>query len=46
MTESREGKSADDDLRVELEVNSQLDKDVSYSPAIAASMTKSQQMMI
>ena len=40
MFEFREGKSADDDLRVELEVNSQLDKDVSHSPVIAASMTE------
>ncbi len=34
MTEFREGKSADDDLRVKLEVKRQLDKDVSRSPVI------------
>jgi hypothetical protein len=34
MTEFREGKSGDDDLRVELEVKRQLDKDVSRSPVI------------
>jgi hypothetical protein len=34
MTEFREDKSADDDSRVELEVKSQLDKEVSHSPVI------------
>ena len=34
MTEFREDKSADDDLRVELEVKSQLDKEVSHSRVI------------
>jgi hypothetical protein len=34
MTEFREVKSTADDLRVDLEVKSQLDKDVSHSPVI------------
>ena len=34
MTEFREVKSTADDLRIELEVKSQLDKDVSQSPVI------------
>ena len=34
MTEFREVKTTADDLRVELEVKSQLDKDVSQSPVI------------
>jgi hypothetical protein len=34
MTEFREVKTTADDLRVELEVNRQLDKDVSHSPVI------------
>ena len=34
MTKFREVKSADDDLKVELEVKGHLDKDVSHSPVI------------